>query len=342
MENVEDDPDIKTLQLRVGIPQHVVYRDFVSETVLLNIQTGQYHGLNPTAGRMLTVLDKVASVDEAATQLAQASSSSRSSAIQRDLSTLCEGLLERGLLEIRASDGWRRGDRAAPAARWRRPWRSRAFGMDLDLGFRTPGASPRGGAVEPPTRPRVDLVYADSIDRAWPPRRPPATGRDGPTRTAGDGGRRAPHGRLPHHAAPVRPLPRRAPTGASVACAPPAVGWWYWQRLLIGQVLPAAAALRGYEVLHASAVAIGGRVDRVCRRAGTGQVVARAAADAARRDPLVAEDVLAIARARRDAASPSRARRCSTCARRSGRWSASGELGRARRDGRDAATARCT
>ena len=41
----------ETLQLNVKLPQHVVYRDFVSETVLLNIQTGKYHGLNPTAGR---------------------------------------------------------------------------------------------------------------------------------------------------------------------------------------------------------------------------------------------------------------------------------------------------
>jgi hypothetical protein len=101
-ENVEGNPDIETLQLRVGIPQHVVYRDFVSETVLLNIQTGQYHGLNPTAGRMLSVLDRVNGVGEAAEQLA-AEFGQPLERIRDDLSELCEGLLSRNLLEVRSS-----------------------------------------------------------------------------------------------------------------------------------------------------------------------------------------------------------------------------------------------
>ena len=100
---MEGRPDVKTtLQMRVGVPQHVVYRDFVSETVLLNIQTGQYHGLNPTAGRMLTVLDKVSSVEEAAKQLAQ-EFEQPVGRIEEDLSEFCAGLLERKLLEIRES-----------------------------------------------------------------------------------------------------------------------------------------------------------------------------------------------------------------------------------------------
>jgi hypothetical protein len=46
--------------------------------------------------------------------------------------------------------------------------------------------------------------------------------------------------------------------GRRIDCAP-AVGEerWRWQRCLIGQVLPLAAALRGAEVLHASAVSLG-------------------------------------------------------------------------------------
>ena len=58
----------------IRVPHHVVYRDFVSETVVLNLQTGCYHGLNPTAGRMLTVLDQVGSLQEAAALLAIAMS----------------------------------------------------------------------------------------------------------------------------------------------------------------------------------------------------------------------------------------------------------------------------
>lgn len=48
------------------------------------------------------------------------------------------------------------------------------------------------------------------------------------------------------------------PAATTVASRPDAEGLpWGWQRLLIAQVLPIAAALRGHEVLHASAVADG-------------------------------------------------------------------------------------
>lgn len=99
---MESGPKTETLRLRVGVPRHVVFRDFVSETVLLNINTGQYHGLNPTAGRMLTVLDSVGEVHLAAKQLANEFEQPLER-IEEDLSELCEGLLERNLLEIRPS-----------------------------------------------------------------------------------------------------------------------------------------------------------------------------------------------------------------------------------------------
>ncbi len=51
-----------------------------------------------------------------------------------------------------------------------------------------------------------------------------------------------------------------APAGTAIRCAPPpGVEGWRWQRCLIGQVLPLAAVLQGFEVFHASAVAIDGR-----------------------------------------------------------------------------------
>src|SRR3954463_8402563 len=93
-------PNGKIAEPRVGVPRHVVYRDFVSETVLLNIETGQYHGLNPTAGRMLQVLDEVASVSTAITRLA-GEFDQPAERIEQDLKGLCEGLLSRGLLEVR-------------------------------------------------------------------------------------------------------------------------------------------------------------------------------------------------------------------------------------------------
>jgi hypothetical protein len=44
--------------------------------------------------------------------------------------------------------------------------------------------------------------------------------------------------------------------GSRLLCAPPSVASWRWQRLLVGRCLPIASLLRGYEVLHAAAVAI--------------------------------------------------------------------------------------
>jgi hypothetical protein len=93
-------PNGKIAELRVEVPRHVVYRDFVSETVLLNIETGQYHGLNPTAGRMLQVLDEVTSVATAIEQLAR-EFEQPVERIEQDLTSLCEGLLSRGLLQVR-------------------------------------------------------------------------------------------------------------------------------------------------------------------------------------------------------------------------------------------------
>ena len=41
------------LDAHASVPQHVVYRRFAAETVVLNLETGTYHGLNATGARML-------------------------------------------------------------------------------------------------------------------------------------------------------------------------------------------------------------------------------------------------------------------------------------------------
>lgn len=84
-----------------------------------------------------------------------------------------------------------------------------------------------------------------------------------------------------------------SPDGRHVEGAPPAGPPWRWERLVLAQVLPLAAVLRGYEVLHASAVALGGSAVAFLGASGTGKttlatrIVARGAA-------LVTDDVLAI------------------------------------------------
>jgi len=76
-----------------------VYRSFVKETVILNLETGLYHGVNPTGGRMLELLEKVGSIGEVAGILA--SEYSRPLAeLESDLCEFCEALIERGLLIV--------------------------------------------------------------------------------------------------------------------------------------------------------------------------------------------------------------------------------------------------
>ena len=88
-----------TAQLAVKVPDHVVYRGFVSETVVLNLKTGQYHGLNPTAGRILEKLDEVGRLQTAITALAE-EFKEPAQRIEEDLKRLCEELLARELLEL--------------------------------------------------------------------------------------------------------------------------------------------------------------------------------------------------------------------------------------------------
>ena len=51
---------------RAWVPEHVVYRDFVTETVVLNLETGHYHGVNRTGGAILAALERAETVGAAA------------------------------------------------------------------------------------------------------------------------------------------------------------------------------------------------------------------------------------------------------------------------------------
>jgi hypothetical protein len=87
------------LDANLRVPQHVVFRGFPTETVVLNLQTGKYHGLNPTAGRMLEAISEAASIRDAAAGVA-AEYEQPADGVERDMCVLCEAMLERGLIEI--------------------------------------------------------------------------------------------------------------------------------------------------------------------------------------------------------------------------------------------------
>jgi Coenzyme PQQ synthesis protein D (PqqD) len=92
-------PDDALLLSSVAVPQYVVYRGFPTETVVLNLQTGKYHGLNATAGRMLEELERAECVTDAVDSLAQAYDQPRE-VLERDVCGLCRSLLQRGLIEV--------------------------------------------------------------------------------------------------------------------------------------------------------------------------------------------------------------------------------------------------
>jgi hypothetical protein len=94
--------DQELLAAKVRLPQHVVHRSFIAETVVLNLRTGRYHGLNPTAGKMLEALETVPTVSAAIPALTAEFGVERER-IETDLLTLIRGLLDRELIVI--SDG---------------------------------------------------------------------------------------------------------------------------------------------------------------------------------------------------------------------------------------------
>jgi hypothetical protein len=96
--------DEELLRARARLPQHVVHRSFVAETVVLNLRTGKYHGLNPTAGRMLEALEASPSVGDAVAPLA-AEYGLEPPRIEADLLELTRGLLDRGLIVTADDDG---------------------------------------------------------------------------------------------------------------------------------------------------------------------------------------------------------------------------------------------
>jgi hypothetical protein len=85
--------------VKARIPQHVVYRSLVSETVMLNVQTGKYYGLNQTAGRMLELLERGSEFDAIVSQLA-AEFEAPEETLRTDFLALCTDLAEKGLIEL--------------------------------------------------------------------------------------------------------------------------------------------------------------------------------------------------------------------------------------------------
>lgn len=84
---------------KIRVPGYVVHRDFAHETVMLNLRTGKYHGLNPSAGAILDALDKAPTVATAIDEIA-ARFGKAPAEIEDDIHEFCVDLLRRNLIEV--------------------------------------------------------------------------------------------------------------------------------------------------------------------------------------------------------------------------------------------------
>jgi hypothetical protein len=100
-----DDIELKQLmEATVTKPAHVIVRRFPAEVVVLNLQSGLYHGLNLTAGDMLEVLLTGLPVRRAADRIASEYAADVSR-VRAGIVELCTDLRRRGLIELHLNDG---------------------------------------------------------------------------------------------------------------------------------------------------------------------------------------------------------------------------------------------
>lgn len=87
------------LDRRAAVADHVASRALAGETVMLDLRTGMYHGLNPIAARFLEASTSMPTLAAAVTQLAK-EYGQPAERIEQDLGAFVADLAERGLLVL--------------------------------------------------------------------------------------------------------------------------------------------------------------------------------------------------------------------------------------------------
>lgn len=85
--------------LRAATPAHVAVRRVASETVLLNLETGVYHGLDVLGSDFLSALEDHRTLAAASRALARSYGVSCDRTYE-DLERFCRQMADRGLLEL--------------------------------------------------------------------------------------------------------------------------------------------------------------------------------------------------------------------------------------------------
>jgi hypothetical protein len=88
-----------TLQSRVHIPENVLFHDLGGESVLLNLDSGKYYGLDPVGTQMWNLLAERGQVEPVYQAMLDEYEVSEDK-LQTDLLELVERLAEQGLLII--------------------------------------------------------------------------------------------------------------------------------------------------------------------------------------------------------------------------------------------------
>lgn len=81
------------------MPHRVVHRTLASETVLLNIETGHYYGMDASGGRFFEVMREAKSLTSAVEALVLEFDAPVEQ-IRQDMLRYCADLLEHGLIEL--------------------------------------------------------------------------------------------------------------------------------------------------------------------------------------------------------------------------------------------------
>ena len=88
--------------LQVRIPNSVIIQMLEGKSILLNLQTNTYYGLNLVGTRMIQTLDKVDSIERAAFILVDEFDVIQET-LTHDMVQLIQQLLRQGLLEVNGS-----------------------------------------------------------------------------------------------------------------------------------------------------------------------------------------------------------------------------------------------
>jgi hypothetical protein len=88
------------LGARAVVPEGVVSRAFEAETLLLNLETGTYHGVDATGARMLELLGETGGDVRLSVERLADEFGVDAGEIAGELADFCGALAERGLLEV--------------------------------------------------------------------------------------------------------------------------------------------------------------------------------------------------------------------------------------------------